>query len=197
MLNDLKARGLAAILIAVVDGLKGFPDALLTAFPETTAQTYLVPLIRYSLACSTTNECKPLAAALKLIYQSANVAQAARLDEFERSELGQRYPDVVRTWRSRWEAVIPFLAFSPSIRRAIYTTKAIESLNARGRRAVPVRGHFTSAGAAKKLLYLAFRETSSQWAAPMPAWSSFKREFAIHFEGRFNPSKSGYKGVLK
>ena len=113
VLNDLKTRGLADILIAVGDGLKGFPEALLTAFPDTTVQTCLVPLIRYSLACATTKERKPLAAALKLIYQAVNVEQAARLAEFAESELGQRDPDVVRTWRSRWEEVIPFLAFSP------------------------------------------------------------------------------------
>ena len=87
--------------------------------------------------------------------------------------------------------VIPFFAFSPLIRKAIYTTNAIESLNATVRRAVRARGHFTSVGAAKKLMYLALREASAKWNAPMLHWQSFKREFAIHFEGRFNPSKGG------
>ena len=108
---------------------------------------------------------------------------------FEQSELGRRYPDVVRSWRQRWTYVIPFFAFSPLIRKAIYTTNAIESLNATVRRAVRARGHFTSVGAAKKLMYLALREASAKWNAPMLHWQSFKREFAIHFEGRFNPSK--------
>ena len=133
---------------------------------------------------------RKLAAALKPIYQAESADRAeSLLDEFEQSELGQRYPDVVRSWRQRWTYVIPFFAFSPLLRKAIYTTNAIESLNATVRRAVRARGHFTSTGAAKKLRYLALREASAKWTAPMAHWQSFKREFAIHFEGRFNPSK--------
>ena len=190
VLNELKMRGLKDILIAVVDGLKGFPEALETAFPNTTVQTCIVHLIRHSLSSSSYQERKQLAAALKPIYQAESADRAeSLLDEFEQSELGQRYPDVVRSWRQRWTYVIPFFAFSPLLRKAIYTTNAIESLNATVRRAVRARGHFTSTGAAKKLMYLALREASAKWTAPMAHWQSFKREFAIHFEGRFNPSK--------
>ena len=150
VLDELKARGLADILIAIVDGLKGFPEALRTAFPKTTVQTCIRHLVRHSLACASPKERKPLADALKPVYQAVNVDQAeARLTEFEQSELGKKYPDVARSWRRRWEEVIPFLAFSPLIRKAIYTTNAIESLNASVRRAVQVRGHFTSEGAVK------------------------------------------------
>lgn len=190
VLNDLKLRGVKDILIAVVDGLKGFPEALETVFPNTTVQTCIVHLLRYCLSSASYQERKALAAALKPIYQAENADRAeVLLAEFEHSELGQRYPDVVRSWRQKWTYVIPFLAFSPLLRKAIYTTNAIESLNATVRRAVRARGHFTSVGAAKKLMYLALREASAKWKAPTNHWQSFKREFAIHFEGRFNPSK--------
>lgn len=189
VLNELKVRGLQDILIAVVDGLKGFPEALETAFPNTTVQTCIVHLLRYSLSSASSQERKALAGALKPIYRAESAERAeSLLAEFERSALGQRYPDVVRAWRQRWSYVIPFFAFSPLLRKAIYTTNAIESLNATVRRAVRARGHFTSVGAAKKLMYLALREASAKWTAPMLHWQSFKREFVIHFDGRFNPS---------
>ena len=120
VLKDLKTRGLSDILIAVVDGLKGFPEALSTAFPLTTVQTCIVPLRRHSLSSAAAKERRPLAAALKPIYQAINVEEAeARLEEFAHSELGQRHPDIVRTWRNRWEEVIPFLGFSPWLRKSI------------------------------------------------------------------------------
>ena len=190
VLNDLKVRGVKDILIAVVDGLKGFPEALEATFPNITVQTCIVHLLRYSLSSASYRERKALVAVLKPIYKAENADRAAvLLDEFEQSELGQRYPDVIRAWRQKWTYVIPYFAFSPLLRQAIYTTNAIESLNATVRRAVQARGHFTSVGAANKLIYLAVREASAKWSGPMNHWQSFKREFAIHFEGRFNPSK--------
>lgn len=189
-------RGLKDILIAVVDGLKGFPEALETAFPKTTVQTCIVQLIRHCLCSASYQERKALVAAMKPIYRAENVDRAAvLLDEFEHSELGQRYPDVVRSWRQKWTLVIPFFAFSPVLRKAIYTTNTIESLNATVRRAIRARGHFTSIGAAKKLMYLALREASAKWSAPTAHWDCFKREFAIHFDGRFNPSKGWFTKV--
>lgn len=197
VLNELKARGVKDILIAVVDGLKGFPEALEAAFPRTTVQTCIVHLMRHSLSCASYRERKELAEALKPVYKAESADRAQELlDAFEESDLGRRYPDVVRSWRDRWELVIPFLAFSKLIRKAIYTTNAIESLNASVRRAVRSRGHFTSVGAAKKLIYLALREASDRWRGPMLNWQSAKREFAIHFEGRFNPS-SGWVSKAK
>lgn len=140
VLNDLKARGVQDILIAVVDRLKGFPDALATAFPATTVQTCIVHLIRYALACASYQERKHLAEALKSIYRAPNAdAALAELDTFEATELGQRYPDVVRSWRTKWDQVIPFMAFSAPIRKILYTTNAIESLNSSVRRAVKNR----------------------------------------------------------
>ena len=120
VLNDLKMRGVEDILIAVVDGLKGFPEALAAAFPDTTVQTCIVHLIRYSLSCASYQERKTLAAALKKIYQAPNAEAAqAALDAFEASELGTRFPDVVRSWRAKWDLVIPFLAFSAPIRKVL------------------------------------------------------------------------------
>ena len=190
VLHELTVRGLQDILSAVVEGWKGFPEALETAFPKTTVQTCIVHLIRYSWSSASYQERQALAAALKPIDRAENAGRAESLwDEFEQSELGQRYPHVVRSWRQNGTSVIPFLAFSPMIRTAIYTTNAIESLKATVRRAVRARGHFTSVGAAKKLRYLALREASAKWSAPMNHWELMKREFAIHFEDRFNPSK--------
>lgn len=117
VLNDLKLRGVKDILIAVVDGLKGFPEALETVFPATTVQICVVHLLRYCLSSAAYQERKDLAVTLKPIYQAENADRAEVLwAEFEHSELGQRYPDVVRSWRQKWTYMIPFLAFSPLLR---------------------------------------------------------------------------------
>ena len=186
VLNALKARGLKDILIAVVDGLKGFPEALEASFERTTVQTCIVHLLRYSLSCASYKERRELSRALKPICQAVDVETAeAKLETFAASPLGQRYPDVVRSWQQAWTRVIPYFAFSTPIRKAIYTTNAIESLNSVVRRAVKVRGHFTSPRSAQKLIYLALREVSDRWRHPGSYWPAAKREFAIHFEGRF------------
>ena len=136
VLNELKARGVKDIPIAVVDGLKGFSEALETAFPEEVVQTCIVHLLRHSLSSASYKERAELAAALKRIYQGSSETEAeAALDAFEDSALGERYPDVVRSWRTAWSRVIPYFTFSTPIRKAIYTTNAIESLNSVIRRA--------------------------------------------------------------
>ena len=192
VLNDLKARGLQDVLIAVVDGLKGFPEALETAFPKTTVQTCIVHLLRHSMACASYKERKAIAAALKPIYRATNEVEAERaLDAFEDCELGRRYPDVVRKWRDKWSLVTPFLVFSQPIRKVLYTTNSIESLNSSVRRAVKARGHFTSEGAARKLIYLALRQATAKWTGPLGCWGAARREFAIHFGDRFEASR-GY-----
>ena len=189
VLNQLKNRGVEDILIAVVDGLKGFPDALEAAFPKTTVQTCIVHLLRYSLCCASYTERRELSLELKKIYQAPDAASAeSALEDFETSELGKRYPDVVESWRRNWTRVIPYFAFSAPIRKAITTTNAIESLNSSVRRAVKARGHFTSETAAEKLIYLALREVSGRWQAPPGYWGTAKREFAIHFGERFQAS---------
>ena len=141
------------------------------------------------MACASRQERKALAKAIKNIYTAPNAdAAEAKLDAFEASELGKRYPDVVRSWRTKWDLVIPFLAFSAPIRKILYTTNAIESLNSSVRRAVTARGHFTSERAACKLIYLALREATVKWTAPPNDWYAAKREFAIVFGERFNAS---------
>lgn len=186
VMNELKARGVRDVLIVVVDGLKGFPEAVETAFPETTVQTCLVHLIRYSLAHASWRERKELAGALRPIYQAATLAAAEEaLDDFEAGPWGGKFPAIVRSWRRNWEQVIPFFAFSAPIRRMIYTTNAIESLNSTVRRAVRTRGHFPNDRAAMKLIYLQLRRIERKWQRPPQFWSQARAEFAIRFGERF------------
>lgn len=186
VMNDLKARGLNDILIAVVDGLSGFPEAIETAYPQTIVQTCIVHLIRNSMAYGSWKERKQIAAALKAIYQAENAdAALAALEAFENGPWGQKYPAIAKSWHRQWEQVIPFFAFSAPIRRAIYTTNAIESLNSTVRRAVRTKGHFPHDNSAKKLIYLALRGVAEKWKNPPPFWHQAKAEFAIHFEERF------------
>ncbi|MDE0363007.1 MAG: IS256 family transposase, partial [Rhodospirillaceae bacterium] len=127
VMNELKARGTEDLLIAVVDGLKGFPKAITTVYPDCIVQTCIVHLIRYSLQFASWKERRPLAKALKAIYTAPSAeAAAAELDEFETGPYGERFAAVAHSWRRRWEEVIPFFAFSPDVRKMIYTTNAIE-----------------------------------------------------------------------
>ena len=157
-MNELKAHGLRDVLVAVVDGLKGFPAAIESVYPQATVQTCIVHMIRHSLAHASWQERKALAAALKAIYQAPReAAVAAALDGFEAGHWGPKYPGIVRSWRASWDRVVPFFAFSAPLRRAIYTTNTIESLNSAVRRAIRTRGHFPNDRAATKLIYLARR----------------------------------------
>lgn len=186
VMNELKARGVEDVLVAVVDGLKGFPEAIETAFPQALVQTCIVHLIRHSLSYASWKERKAIAAALKTIYQAdtADAAYAA-LEAFEAGDWGQKYPAIAQSWHRNWEHVIPFFAFSEPIRRAIYTTNAIESLNSTVRRAVRIRGHFPNDRAASKLIYLALRGVAEKWKRPPQFWSRARSEFAIRFPDRF------------
>ncbi|WP_159322636.1 IS256 family transposase, partial [Spiribacter roseus] len=167
IMNELRARGTNDILIAVVDGLKGFPEATTSAFPDCVVQTCIVHLIRYSMQFASWKERKALAQALRPIYAapSADAAEQA-LADFEQGPWGRKYPAVVASWQQRWSEVIPFFAFSPEVRRIIYTTNAIESLNRRVRKAVRNKGHFPSDEAAIKLIYLALRNVQAKWKRP-------------------------------
>ena len=186
VMNELKARGVRDVLIAVVDGLKGFPEAIEAAFPEATVQTCLVHLIRYSLAHASWKERKELAGALRPIYQADTADEAAEaLDGFEAGPWGRKFPAIVRSWRRNWAQVIPFFAFSKPIRRVIYTTNAIESLNSTVRRAVRTRGHFPNERAAMKLIYLTLRKVARKWQRPQAFWAQARAEFAIVFGDRF------------
>jgi putative transposase len=184
--SDLKARGCHDILIAVTDGLKGMSEALAAVYPSTTLQTCIVHLLRSSLEFANWNQRKPLAMALRTIYTAASAdAALAALDEFERSAWGQRFPTVVASWRRAWAHVIPFFAFAPEIRRVIYTTNALESLNARVRKIIKTRGHFPNDDAATKLIWLALRNISAAWSRSSPAWRPAMNQFAILYGDRF------------
>jgi putative transposase len=187
IMNELKARGLNDILIAVVDGLKGFPEAIATAYPETVVQTCIVHLIRYSLQFASWKERKAIVAALKPIYRAENAAAAAReLEAFDAGPWGQKYPAIANAWRRHWDAVIPFFEFSGPVRKIIYTTNAIESLNSQVRKSIRNKGHFPSDEAATKLIWLALRTITEKWKNPPIVWHSAKAQLAIQFGERFN-----------
>src|SRR5215208_1650409 len=186
VMNELKDRGVADILIAVVDGLKGFPDAITAVFPEAQVQTCIVHLIRRSLDFVSYKDRKEVAAALKEVYRArtAEAGQAA-LQAFDEGPWGRKYPVIAQTWRRHWAEVIPFYAFPAEVRRINSTANAIESLNAKLRRAVRVRGHFPHDDAVLKLLFLVLNLASKDWKMPQKEWSSAKAQFAILFQDRF------------
>jgi len=184
--NDLKTRGVSDILIAVTDGLKGIPQALGAVFPATTLQTCIVHLIRNSLDYASWKERKALAAALKPVYTAVNADSAAQaLDEFEAGPWGQRFPNIVATWRRAWDRVIPFFAFPPAVRKLIYTTNAIESLHSQLRKIIKTRGHFPNDDAATKLIWLALRNISANHGRSVREWREAMNQFAILYEERF------------
>jgi putative transposase len=186
VMNELKNRGVADVLIAVVDGLKGFPEAIRAVFPCTTVQTCIVHLTRFSLAYCSWQDRKKVAGQLKGIYQAVNAAEALeRLSEFEGSELGRKYKLIGPSWRRHWEEVIPFYSYPPEIRKMIYTTNAIESLHMQLRKVLKSRGHFPNDEAAAKLMYLALRNIVRGWKVPAQHWQGAMNQFAIVFGERF------------
>lgn len=188
--NDLRTRGTNDILIAVTDGLKGLPEALEAVFPATTLQTCIVHLIRNSLDFASWKDRKGLAAALKPIYQAVNEAAAsAALDDFEAGPWGAKFPTVTASWRRNWSRIIPFFAFPPEIRRVIYTTNAIESINARLRKIIKTRGHFPSDEAASKLIWLALRNITADWSRSTREWKGAMNQFAVVYEDRFTSAR--------
>jgi putative transposase len=184
--NDMKTRGCNDILIAVTDGLKGMGEALEVVYPKTTLQTCIVHLIRNSLDFDNWKDRKPLAAAIKPIYTAASAEAAlTELDAFESGPWGKKFPTVVGAWRRVWDKVIPFFAFPPEVRRVIYTTNAIESVNARLRKILKTRGHFPSDDAATKLIWLALRNITAEWGRAANHWKAAMNQFAILYEERF------------
>jgi hypothetical protein len=183
VMNELKDRGVADILIAVVDGLKGFPEAIAAVFPRTQVQACVVHLIRSSLDFVSYKDRKTVAAALKEVYRAHNAeAGQAALEAFDEGPWGRKYPVIAQAWRRHWGEVIPFYAFPSEVRRIVYTTNAIEALNAKLRRAVRARGHFPTDEAALKLLFLVLRQVSKDWKMPAREWTAAKAQFAILFE---------------
>jgi transposase-like protein len=184
--NDMKTRGCNDVLIAVTDGLKGMGEALAVVYPSATLQTCIVHLIRNSLDYASWKDRKPLAAAIKPIYTAPSAEAAlAELDAFEQGPWGVKFPTVVGAWRRVWDKVIAFFAFPPEVRRVIYTTNAIESVNARLRKILQTRGHFPSDEAATKLIWLALRNITANWARASPHWKAAMNQFAILYKERF------------
>ena len=185
VMNELRSRGTQDILIAVVDGLKGFPEAITAVFPDTVVQTCIVHLIRYSMQFASWKERKQIAGELRSIYRAANAeAAAAHLEAFDQGSWGRKYPAIAQSWRRNWEAVIPFFSFPAEVRKIIYTTNAIESLNASVRKAVRNKGHFPSDQAAAKLIWLALRNITENWKNPPISWHAAKAQLAIQFGDR-------------
>lgn len=184
VITELKNRGVEDILIACVDGLKGFPQALESVFPNTTVQTCIVHMIRNSTHYVSWKDRKSVAIGLKPIYTAVDrEAAESALSDFDK-KWGQKYPMVTQAWRSSWERVVPFLDFPPELRRILYTTNAIESFNARVRKLVNGKGHFPNDDAALKLIYLAVVAAEKRWTRPPKGWSQALNQFAIKFEGR-------------
>jgi len=187
--SDLKTRGCQDILIAVTDGLKGMSEALGAVYPQTTLQTCIVHLIRHSLDFANWKERKPVATALRPIYAAASAdAASAALDAFERGPWGRKFPTIVASWRRAWTHIIPFFAFPPEVRRLIYTTNALESVHAQLRKIIKTRGHFPNDDAATKLIWLALRNITAKWERTSHYWRAAMNQFAILYEGRFDPS---------
>ncbi|PYD71775.1 IS256 family transposase [Novacetimonas hansenii] len=186
VMNELHHRGVEDILLAVVDGLKGFPDAIRAVFPEALVQTCIVHLLRHSLDFVAWKDRKFVATALKDIYRAVDAeAGKTALAAFAESSWGRKYAAIVQSWERAWEEVIPFYAFPAEVRKLIYTTNAIEALNAKLRRAVRARGHFPNDDAALKLLFLALNRAEKEWIMPPREWSMAKAQFAILFGDRF------------
>jgi putative transposase len=184
VLTELKNRGVEDIFIACVDGLKGFPQAIETAYPKTTVQLCIVHLVRASLRYVNWKEARAVIADLKLIYRAANREEAERQLVIFEAAWDSKYRSVGQLWRRHWEQVAPFFAFPAEIRKIIYTTNAVESLNMTLRKVIKTRGSFPNEEAALKLLYLALRNVAKQWHT-VQAWPQALNRFAILWEDRF------------
>lgn len=185
VVTELKNRGVQDIFITCVDGLKGFPEAIEAVFPQTQVQLCIVHMIRHSLRYVSWKNRKDIAADLKFIY-TASTAEAAReeLAKF-REKWDNQYPTIGESWDRNWEDIIGFLAYPDFIRRAIYTTNAIESINNSLRKLTKHRGAFPNDESVIKLLYLALRNVSKRWTLPIRQWKQALNQFAILFEDRF------------
>ena len=188
VVTELKNRGVKDIFIACVDGLKGFPEAIESVFPQTEVQLCIVHLVRHSLNYVGWKQRKEVARDLKLIYTAPTDVEAEqRLAEFS-LKWDAKFPMIAKSWRNNWTRVIPFFAHPPEIRKVIYTTNAIESLNMSLRKVTKARGSFPNDEAVSKLLYLALRNIAKKWTMPLHAWKDALNRFAIIYENRLPAS---------
>jgi putative transposase len=184
IVTELKNRGVKDIFIACVDGLKGFPAAIEAVFPKAQVQLCIVHMVRHSLNFVGYKERKEVAADLQKIYRAASRDEAElRLSEFA-AKWDAKYPTISQSWRRNWERLVPFLAYPEEIRRVIYTTNAVESVNMSVRKIIKNRGSFPTDESALKLLYLALRNITRRWTMPIKDWRAALNRFAIIFEDR-------------
>jgi len=183
VLNDLHQRGVADILVACVDGLTGFPEAIAAVYPETWVQTCIVHMIRSSMRYVAYADRKAVARDLRLVYAAPHAEEAERQLELFDHAWGAKYPMIAQAWRARWEHVIPFMALPADLRRIVYTTNAIEGLNRQVRKSIKTRGHFPDEQAATKLIYLALIRAEVKWQKVM-RWTNALRALKIHFGDR-------------
>lgn len=187
VMTELQNRGVEDILIALIDGLTGFPEAIGAVFPQTQIHTCVVHLMRRSLAFVSWKDRKRIASALRPIYRAETVAGArAALAAFAASPDGQRHPTIAPIWERQWDAITPAFAYPQPIRRILTTTNAIESLHMQLRKILKTRGHFPTDDAAGKLVYLALRNIHKRWRAA-PEWQRAMTHFAVLFPDRFTP----------
>lgn len=187
VMAELKTRGVEDILIALIDGLVGFPEAIEAVFPQTQIHTCVVHVVRRSLSYVSYQERKPIAAQLRLIYRAETIAGGERaLAAFAASPEGQRYPMITALWERQWQYITPAFVYPPEIRRILTTTNAIESLHSQLRKIIKSRSHFPNDEAATKLLYLVLRNIKQRWGAA-PGWLTALRHFAVLFPDRFIP----------
>jgi len=184
VLTELQNRGVQDILIACVDGLKGFPEAIETVFPKTQVQLCIVHLIRHSLKYVSWKERKAVARDLRAIYTAPSAEAAEQALEFFAATWDSRFPSISKSWRSRWENVIPFFSYPASIRKVIYTTNAIESVHASIRKVTDKRGAFPTVDSVRKVLYLAILKASERWRRPIKDWTAALNHLTIVFEKR-------------
>lgn len=184
VLTELQNRGVKDILIACVDGLKGFPDAIQTVFPQTQIQLCIVHMIRNSIKFVPWKDYKPVTADLKRIYQSVTEEEAlVALDQFSAC-WDDKYPQISRSWRANWDNLNTLFMYPEDIRKAIYTTNAIESLNSVIRKAIKKRKLFPTDDSARKVIYLAVQDASKKWSMPIRNWKMALNRFMIEFEDR-------------
>lgn len=186
-LTDLKERGVEDIFIVCVDGLSGFPEAIRAAFPETKVQLCIVHLVRAALKYTTETDSREVASDLKTIYQSATVLEAEGALERFATKWDGKYPTITRQWRAKWGDIITLFEFPAAIRKAIYTTNAIESVNSVIRKFTRNRKQYPNGESALKLVYLAIHEAAKKWTMPIVGWKAALNHFAIVFEGRLPP----------
>jgi putative transposase len=184
VLTELQNRGVSDIFLACVDGLKGFPEAIEAVFPRTDVQLCIVHMVRNSLNYVSWKNRKEVARDLKAIYQSTTLRKAGNQLEKFSTKWDDTYSMISRSWRKHWEHITPFFAYPPEIRKVIYTTNAIESMNASLRKVTKNRRAFPSDQAAIKLLYLAIRNISKRWTRPLNDWNAAINRFSIMFEDR-------------